>query len=166
MIDNHISIYILRIGASVTVAKRWRHKARLARGHAFEASRDVQFATLDTICSVAFGARVGITTSQEDNLNKLTQLDLPDSLDHVASIPETTLPEAWDALLATVTSGEIAMNSPLGSWHLGENSHARHKNYRSIYPDHISVHADENMPQHSPSNSTLVYVVPLPFATN
>ncbi|EMF14025.1 cytochrome P450 [Sphaerulina musiva SO2202] len=96
----------------------WRHKARLARGHAFEASRDVQFATLDTICSVAFGARVGITTSQEDNLNKLTQLDLPDSLDHVASIPETTLPEAWGALLATVTSGEIAMNSPLGSWHL------------------------------------------------
>lgn len=67
---------------------------------------------------------MGITTSQEDNLNKLTQLDLPDSLDHVASIPETTLPEAWDALLATVTSGEIAMNSPLGSWHLGENSHA------------------------------------------
>lgn len=95
----------------------WREKARLAKGHAFDVRKDVQFATLDSICVVSFGSEVGISRSQVDALRKVQQIELPATSEGVAAMPKEPLPEAWYALHDTVTSGEIALSSPLGSFH-------------------------------------------------
>nr|POE75187.1 trans-cinnamate 4-monooxygenase [Quercus suber]POE94732.1 trans-cinnamate 4-monooxygenase [Quercus suber] len=103
--------------STLDLVDTWRHKARLAKGHPFEAHMDVQFATLDSICRVSFGSQVGLSKSQANAFAKLTHIDLPARPEAVVSMPKAELPEAWYALHDTVTSGEIALSSPLGSWH-------------------------------------------------
>lgn len=102
---------------TLDLVKLWREKARLANGHAFDVQKDVQFATLDSICVVSFGSEVGISKLQAEALGKVQQIELPATSGGVAAIPKVPLPEAWYALHDTVTSGEIALSSPLGSFH-------------------------------------------------
>ena len=91
----------------------WSEKTRLARGRAFHAMDDVSRGTLDVMWAATFGSQIGTTESQIDSLSKLTNIDLPDSVDSTAVFPTIPTPESLNSIITLTESVEIAMKSPL-----------------------------------------------------
>ena len=96
----------------------WTSKERLAQGHSFDASRDIEEAMLDAIYVAAFGSSVGTTKSQSDLISDLGKLDgLSDDTDSIATFPHAPYPAIYEAFTTIANSCEIPMHSPLGRRH-------------------------------------------------
>jgi len=103
--------------ATQTLVDLWREKMRLADGQAFDACKDINMCTIDTIFAAVFGSEVGACKSQRDFLMKVAQLDGPKDAEKLAWIPTYQTPKDFDAIVNMISSAIIPMHSPLGQTH-------------------------------------------------
>lgn len=86
----------------------WRIKAELAAGHPFDAPKDVHRMALDAIWAVAFGDKIGTTTSQLQALSETQALDLPANIDAEVVFPQAPTPPAFDSIMTLTDTLEVS----------------------------------------------------------
>lgn len=103
--------------ATQTLIDLWREKMRLADGQAFDACKDINMCTIDTIFAAVFGSDVGACNSQKEFLRTVAQLDGLKDAEQLAKIPTRTTPKDFDAIVNLISSAIIVLHSPFGRTH-------------------------------------------------
>ncbi|KAI5212138.1 cytochrome P450 [Aureobasidium subglaciale] len=103
--------------AMMDLVRLWDLKARLAKGHPFEAHEDIAHTTLDAIWVVTLGSSAKTIESQANMLESIPDLSLPGSKDKAIRFPQAPHPPAFDAILTLTSSMEPLISSPFPKIH-------------------------------------------------
>jgi len=95
--------------------KLWAEKSRLAEGHPFAPSQDVNRAALDAVWGVMFAADPSnnATRAQFQYFASIKALDLPSDVDKEVQIPQGPDPVIFKAITALVMSVGLTAKVPL-----------------------------------------------------
>jgi hypothetical protein len=100
---------------TVEFVDMWTKKAKLARGHAFQADEDINDAALDTIFAVSFSLRTTDSTTHAHltELMELKELELSEAMELPVNFPHSNRPEDFVAIKTLIESIATSMNSPV-----------------------------------------------------
>lgn len=103
--------------ATVELVRLWTVKSELARGHAFEASDDLNSTSLDAMWAATFGKELGVTTGLAQLLSYEDLITAPKNLDSPVVFTKAIKPPAADAIVTILDTLENLAGSPFPSKH-------------------------------------------------